>query len=318
MLKPDYLIKINGYKVNLKNILTDISLIDKSGDEADELSFTILDINNFALPEEKGKLEAWLGYKNNLKYLGEFTIDQVGFSGAPDVISVTASGGTFASSINEPKSIAYNSMTLDKIIEFNANFAQLPFAIHPDFKKIQIPYRVQSQKTPLVFLKELAAEQGAIFSVKNGKIIFTKKGFRPDGKKIQPLIIKKSITSSYDFKIKAREKRITGVKARWQNMQTGESGVALAGKEGYCHTLPLEYPPARAQELADAKFAELSAIVAEASLELVKGDFNFFAGAEVSLKGFKKSFNRKFIIKEANHSFSSSDGYKTSLQLETI
>lgn len=312
----DYVIKIDDYKPNLKNLISDISFTDKAGNEADELSFTIIDANNYTLPEDKGKLEAWLGWVGKLEYLGQFTIDQVKWSGAPDKISISASGGSFASPINEPHSIAYNPTSLGKVVEICADFTQLPYAIHPEFYTKKIPYLVQNQETPVAFLTKLAQDYGAIFSIKNGKIIFTKKGYKPNGAKIYPLKIKKSQVSSFDFSLASREKRITGVKARWQNMQTGQSGVALAGKEGYCHTLPLEYPEAKAQELADAKFAELSAIKANANIDLIKGDFNFLAGTQVELVGFKKAFDKVYNIKQATHNFNSS-GFTTSLELET-
>lgn len=312
----DYVIKINDYKPNLKNLITDISFTDKAGNEADELSFTIIDANNYTLPEDKGKLEAWLGWVGKLEYLGQFTIDQVKWSGSPDKISISASGGSFASPLNEPHSIAYNPTSLGNVVEIAGGFTELPCLIHPDFYAKKIPYTVQNQETPIAFLTKLAQEYGAIFSIKNGKIIFTKKGYKPNGAKIYPLKIKKSQVSNFDFSLASREKRITGVKARWQNMQTGQSGVALAGKEGYCHTLPLEYPEARAQELANAKFAELSAIKANANIDLVKGDLGFWAGAQVELVGFKKALNGIYNIKQASHNFSNS-GFLTSLELET-
>ena len=172
-------IEVNGVDKTdeLQKYLQEISFRDEDGSQSDELTLTFA--GTFARPRYDDEIRLWLKDKKERFFCGAFKVQ----TSERDRVStvVTATGADFSMALKQKRSMAYEKVSLQHVAKMVANRHGLK--LKSDFEDLYVTHLAQSDESDMHFMKRLADEYNAIFSVKNGTLVFmrrTKGGGRSD------------------------------------------------------------------------------------------------------------------------------------------
>lgn len=218
--------------------LTELTLTEKSGKEADELSITIVDPNiEFALPKKGDEISVFLGWEKGsdidigLIDKGKFIVSDFQVSGHPDILTINAKSADFTKTHHNRKPQKYIGKTLGQIVRDVAKSLGLIAKIAPEFENIEIPAVLKTAKSDLALLNELGETFDAIASVKNKTLIFAKKGqtVTPSGKTIASFTITRTDAPKYSFSEEARNES-DGVTVKYHDRKEAKTKKVTEGK----------------------------------------------------------------------------------------
>ena len=154
--------------------LISLSYHDKCENECDDLDIELDDTialwRNEWFPDKGATLNVRIGYENQLTDCGDFVLDEIELSGAPDIVHIRGLSAVFKPSLRTRRSKAYENQTLKQIAGSIASAHSL--SIVGDVPSITFKRVTQHQETDLGFLKRIASEYGVLFNVKGNNLIF--------------------------------------------------------------------------------------------------------------------------------------------------
>lgn len=213
--------------------LMGLTLTDSRGFEADQLDIQLNDADGMlSLPPRGAILSLGLGWKNEpLTYKGEYTVDEVEHSGAPDSLTIRARSADLRGALTNQQERSFHRTTLGAIVKQIAEENQLKPQISSEMANINIAHIDQANESSINLLQRLAKEHDAIATVKNGNLLFMPagRGKTVNGKEIPVLIITRQQGDSHRFSI-AEGDNYEGVKAYWHNTTTGKRGEVIWDK----------------------------------------------------------------------------------------
>lgn len=213
--------------------LMGLTLTDSRGFEADQLDIQLNDADGMlSLPPRGAILSLGLGWKNEpLTYKGEYTVDEVEHTGAPDSLTIRARSADLRGALTNQQERSFHRTTLGAIVKQIAEENQLKPQISSEMANINIAHIDQANESSINLLQRLAKEHDAIATVKNGNLLFMPagRGKTVNGKEIPVLIITRQQGDSHRFSI-AEGDNYEGVKAYWHNTTTGKRGEVIWDK----------------------------------------------------------------------------------------
>ena len=150
-----------------------ISFKDEAGSVSDEITLKIQ--GSFKKPSYEDELQLWIGTKEkDLFFCGVFKVQTSTYNKGKSIyMSITATGADFSKNLKVKRSLSYENVSIKKIVEIVASRHNLE--VSSDFDDIYVVHLEQTNESDLHFLKRLAQEDNAIFSIKNNTVIFKKK-----------------------------------------------------------------------------------------------------------------------------------------------
>lgn len=213
--------------------LMSLTLTDSRGFEADQLDIQLNDADGMlSLPPRGAILSLGLGWKNEpLTYKGEYTVDEVEHTGAPDSLTIRARSADLRGTLTNQQERSFHRTTLGAIVKQIAEENQLKPQISSEMASINIAHIDQANESSINLLQRLAKEHDAIATVKNGNLLFMPagRGKTVNGQEIPVLIITRQQGDSHRFSI-AEGDNYEGVKAYWHNTTTGKRGEVIWDK----------------------------------------------------------------------------------------
>lgn len=213
--------------------LMSLTLTDSRGFEADQLDIQLNDADGMlSLPPRGAILSLGLGWKNEpLTYKGEYTVDEVEHTGAPDSLTIRARSADLRGALTNQQERSFHRTTLGAIVKQIAEENQLKPQISSEMANINIAHIDQANESSINLLQRLAKEHDAIATVKNGSLLFMPagRGKTVNGQEIPILIITRQQGDSHRFSI-AEGDNYEGVKAYWHNTTTGKRGEVIWDK----------------------------------------------------------------------------------------
>lgn len=213
--------------------LMGLTLTDSRGFEADQLDIQLNDADGMlSLPPRGAILSLGLGWKNEpLTYKGEYTVDEVEHTGAPDSLTIRARSADLRGALTNQQERSFHRTTLGAIVKQIAEENQLKPQISSEMANINIAHIDQANESSINLLQRLAKEHDAIATVKNGNLLFMPagRGKTVNGQEIPVLIITRQQGDSHRFSI-AEGDNYEGVKAYWHNTTTGKRGEVIWDK----------------------------------------------------------------------------------------
>lgn len=321
---PQAIVKVNGQVIasGFNERLISVSVEDKSGVTSDSVRLELRDGSPFVnIPEKGDSLELWLGYvETGVAYFGTFTIDDPEVSMFPFKISISGKGADMRDGLKGQKSRHWDNKTLKDVITDIAKDNGLEPKIDEDIGAHKYDWLGQQDESDIHFAERLAKRHGALFSVKDGKLIFAKKGSTKTttGKDITPVVATPNNIVNETARVKfSYRSKFKNVKAHVQNKNTAarEDVEAESDSEG---TTDYEIQEVfadkeEAQAAAKAKAKELKTQTASASVTLV-GDPTVRAGAPFSFLNCRPEIDGiVFTIESASHEISKS-GYTVAVE----
>ncbi|EKN6132848.1 phage late control D family protein [Yersinia enterocolitica] len=358
-LAPDFMLTLNQQDItqNIRNRLISLSLTDNRGFEADQLDIELDDADGqLTLPERGTVLSVFLGWKGSaLIGKGDFTVDEIEHHGAPDTLTIRARSADFRGSLNARREVSYHETTLGKVVTQVAERNNLKAMLTEELADIAISHIDQTQETDAKFITRLASLNGAVATVKTGRLLFIKPGraVTASGKPIPLMTLTRQDGDQHSFSIADRG-AYTGVSASWLHTKNPKPNkVTLQRKPQFKHLRALQYPKIKAPQrtksveerqgnylagsgdnvfvittvyatqkaamrAAQAKWEKLQRGVAEFSITLAIGRADLFPETPVVVSGFKSVIDQqKWIISKVAHHLNNS-GYTTQLALEVL
>ncbi len=159
--------------------LIELTLSEKRGGEADELSITLHNHDGRMIAPTKGRVLALqLGWASGddvplgLVDKGRFKVDEIEESGPPDIITIRARSADLTGDYRKRRTKNWREMTLGAVLGEIASRNQLTAKVHPDLASKPIEAIEQHNKSDMAFVKDLGNRFDALATWKDRKLIF--------------------------------------------------------------------------------------------------------------------------------------------------
>ena len=325
----DYRLTVDGqdFTPKVRPRLISLQLTVKRGGEADQLDLVLDDADGkLALPKTGAKIRLQLGWKQGagvnvgLVDKGAFTVDEVEWSGPPDVVIIRARAADLTDNFRIRREKSWRGTTLGAVIRDIAGSNGLEPKIDGALAGIAIPILAQHQNSDMALLRRLGREHDAVATVKDGKLIFSPigKGASVSGKALPGLTLRRRDVGRYSLSLKDRGAG-AGVESRWHDQDSGErKTVKVGGGKGKPKRLRRIYhSEAAARAAANAENGRTARGAYEFSCDLALGQADLYPERPIKLAGFKSAADAiTWILAEVTHSLDGS-GFRTSLKFET-
>lgn len=220
-----------------------ISLTDKRGFEADELTIELDDHDGtLAIPKTGSKITLKLGYKETgLVEKGEYLVSEFTASGSPDRLSITARAADLAEALAEQVEKSWHKQTLYQIIETIAKKHKYEYIISKDYQNTKIEHIDQTNESDASFMSRLAEQYDAIATIKNSKLLFIPAGESQtaSGQPILPTTITRASGDSHSFTYSSSNS-YQAVRAYYTDKKTGQKKKSSSTKTT---PTPIKKPP---------------------------------------------------------------------------
>jgi hypothetical protein len=237
-LTPVAKLTINGKPFNtdaLSRIIS-ISLTDKSGFEADELTVSLSDHDGkLALPPKSAEITIALGYiETGVVDKGSYKITEVSWSGAPDTLHITAQSADTSDRFSEAKEKSWHKTSLKEIIESIAAANGYTPIIGKAYQDEKIDHIDQSNESDAAFLSRLAERYDAIATVKHGRLLFVSSGeaTTASGQPLPTIKITRNSGDQYTFRYSNTES-YNAVRAYYIDKKTGKKHEVVITEDNY-------------------------------------------------------------------------------------
>jgi len=310
--EPTFKLIVNGKDVTLsvKPYFVGLEYSDSLDETADGFSIKFQG-KDFNPPSFKDLLEVWIGYTgSDLWSIGIFSVLKSRIEFNTMEVEITGTPIDFGSKIKEKKTETFKKTTLQSILTTIANRNKLKL-------KYSFPTHTYTSKTntntsDLEFLKLLAKEVGATFSIKNNTLIFIQKPKTTNKDSIVFFLDVKQLDSlSFETINKTLYKSAI---AKWHNTKSNSMLSTSVGSGS-----PVLNIQGHFQSVAEAK-AFATGKLQNSNKGNIRGSFsmegaNIIAGTKLILNGLPSGWINSFSIKSVHHSLDHS-GYICSLEIE--
>ncbi len=332
-LTPHVRLSINGQPLGpqTQQRLLSLSLIDKRGFAADELTLELSDHDGLlALPQIGHQLELWLGYQETgLVYKGCYIISEHSHSGAPDKISLTAHSADLADSLAEQTDRSWRNTNLHAIATELAQKHGYTPAVAADYQQEGIDHIDQTSESDASFLTRLAETVDATTSVKNDHLLFMPiaQGQTASGQSLPMALITRQDGDSHNY-AETSSDAYQAVRAYYITPGTGQKKAVVVHKDptadaqdATAKTKTLRHPhptEAKARQAAETALAQLARSTATFSINLAQGRPELLPEIPVQVLGFKDVIDtQKWLIDEISH-LVDDGGYVGVVKLERV
>ncbi len=323
-MKPHYQISIDGQSLNLQGRLISLTLSDKNGFVADELTIEIDDTDGLVkLPKKGVSLTAEFGFLGEIQNKGEYIVDEVAHNGPPDTVTVVAHSANFRDSLLEQREKSYHNTTLGKVLEQIAKRNQLEPAISDKYKQIKIKHEDQNNESDGNLLTRLAKDYGAVGTIKSNHLLFIERGTgkTASGTELPTATITRKANNidGHNYREMDRNERVTRVSAYYHSHKKGKRKKVDVGAKGYRRHLKKTFATKKAAtHAAEAELKRLKTTAKTLSFNLVVGRADLVAEMPIKVIGFKPQIDEvKWFIKDITHNLNDS-GYTCSVNCEMM
>ena len=319
--------------------LISLSIAEKRAGEADQLDLVMKDIPGMALPKKGASVRVMIGWKGGpdvragLVDKGTFKIDDVGFAGPPDMITLRGRSADLTSSFRVRRERSHNETTLGELVRKVAGEHGLEARVAPELAGLAVPVLAQEQQSDMAMIRRIGREHDAVATVKNGKLILSPigRGATTSGKPLPAVAIARGDGDAFNFQTQDREQH-DGVEARWHNKDTAkresvkvDGASAGAGPKSAQHRGRkvkrlgrVYHSEAAAKRAAKAEHGRMARAAASLDWDMGLGRPDISPECPVLVKGFRAEIDGlAWRVAEVTHTLDASGGLSSKLKLET-
>lgn len=309
-------------KVNPRHM--ELTLTEKRGGEADELSLTLQNADGrLALPDPGKIIALALGWQAGddvtpgLVEKGRYTVDEVEASGPPDRITIRARSADLSGSYRRRRTRSWKGVTLGAILSDIAGRHGVTAQVHPDLsgKAITID---QNGKSDMAFVKDLGSRFDAVATWKDRRLIFMPVGSdtTPSGTVIPGLTLTRRDGWAWSFTRAERDEN-DGVQAQWHDQASGRKKTHSTGGDNPKRLKRVYASEADARQAADAEAKKRARGGYRFEYDLALADCRITPGRKLSLSGWGSTIDAvKWLVDTVETTFNSR-GIKQKITLES-
>ncbi|CAD7378270.1 phage late control D family protein [Xanthomonas arboricola] len=302
--------------------LLDLTLTECRGGEADQLDLRIHDHDGkMALPKRGVRLAVALGWKaTGLVDKGTFIVDEVEYSGAPDIITVRARSADLTADMRTRRERSWHNTTLGAVLNTLAGEHGLTPRVAEALARTKLPHLDQANESDMNLLTRLGQRFDAVATVKGGALIFTPigAGTTAIGKPLPAVTLTRRDGDQHRYSVADRD-AYTGVRAYWVDKGKARRQSVLVGTDDNAKRLRESYSDeTTARQHAHAELERVKRGLAKFDYTLAMGRSDLFPEQIVTVSGFKPEIDaQRWIISRTVHSIEGI-GFKSSAQLESV
>ncbi|MBB4722600.1 phage late control D family protein [Xanthomonas euvesicatoria] len=302
--------------------LLDLTLTECRGGEADQLDLRIHDHDGkMALPKRGVRLAVALGWKaTGLVDKGTFIVDEVEYSGAPDIIAVRARSADLTANMRIRRERSWHDTTLGAVLNTLAGEHALTPRVAEALAKIKLPHLDQANESDMNLLTRLGQRFNAVATVKAGALVFAPigAGTTATGKPLPTATLTRRDGDQHRYSVADRD-AYTGVRAYWVDKGKARRQSVLVGTDDNAKSLRESYADeATARQHAHAELERVKRGMAKIDYTLALGRADLSAEQKIFLDGLKPEISGiSWLIARVTHTLNGSGGFSTSMQLES-
>lgn len=326
-MMPNFRIEMESATRDISSVIQDrligLRITDAVGTKTDQLELVLDNRGDRLSPPKKGlRLQAWLGYGPQLRFMGKYIVDEVATTLIPRTITIRAKAADMVASLKVKKNRAWKNSTFGEVARAIASEHKLSARISAMFENIDLappPYLQldQTAESDLHFLTRLAKQYDGIATIKNGYLLVIKRGEEKTatGQLIPPVHIAASDIRVANARTAARDK-YKSVRAQYLDLMTQQPVSITTSDERPVLVLPHIYPDIQtAIESAEAKLESLKR--GRNTLSLVTlGQPDIMAEGRISIDVADPLVRGDYIVTRVEHELNA-DGFVTRISGET-
>lgn len=234
--RPAWTISVDGGDITAKiaGRLVSLTLTDNRGFEADQIDLVLDDTDGaLALPARGAAVRLALGWQGEaLIDKGDFVVDEIEHSGAPDQLTLRARSADLRGGLTTQMERSFHQTTLGAIVRTVADENDLRAVIAPDLDVEWIAHIDQTNESSANLLTRLARLFDAVASVKDGRLLFLRAGMgkSASGRPLPVATIARGDGDQHRFGLAERD-AATAVKATYYDTHIGTKGEVFWGKQ---------------------------------------------------------------------------------------
>ncbi|MDO5609465.1 MAG: phage late control D family protein [Pseudomonadota bacterium] len=303
--------------------LIDLTLTEARGKEADQLDLRIHDNDGrIALPARGVEIHAAIGWQDSgLIDKGIFVVDEVEYSGSPDIITIRARAADLTQPMRRRRERSWHGSTVGAILGDIAAEHGLKASIDGALAGIAISHFDQTGESDANIITRLAERYDAVGTVKAKTLVFKPigNGVTASGIILPDARIVRADGDQHRYSAIDRDGDYSGVQAGWTDKSGASRQVVTVGSAKNAKQLKTTYNnEAEAREHATAEQNRIKRGAAKFDYTLALGRPDLYPEQRITITGFKPEIdNAKWLIKKVTHTITGSGGYITALEMET-
>ncbi|ATS21710.1 phage late control protein [Xanthomonas phaseoli pv. phaseoli] len=302
--------------------LLDLTLTECRGGEADQLDLRIHDHDGkMALPKRGVRLAVALGWKaTGLVDKGTFIVDEVEYSGAPDIITIRARSADLTANMRTRRERSWHNTTLGAVLNTLAGEHGLTPRVVEALARIKLSHLDQANESDMNLLTRLGQRFDAVATVKAGALLFTPigAGTTVSGKPLPTVTLTRRDGDQHRYSVADRD-AYSGVRAYWADKGKARRQSVLVGTDDNAKNLRESYADeATARQHAHAELERVKRGLAKFDYTLAIGRADLFPEQIVMVRGFKPEIDAQaWLTAKVTHTMDS-NGFKSSTILESV
>jgi phage protein D len=302
--------------------LVSLTITDHEGVQADTFEAELNDgpPQFLALPRRGAIVVPSLGYQETgQRRFGRFTVDQVNGKCLPYSLSISGKQADLKSGkLKSPKERHWDGKTIGDIVKEIAGETGLEARVSQDMAGKTLDWAGQQDESAIHFLERLARRHGALFAVKDGKLLFVARGAgqSASGSDLDTLVITPAMlvknSMSFDYNDRGAYKKVVAYYQDRDKAERREVEVDGDSNGDGIYRIPEPFSsPDEADEAASSKAKKLKSGEGRVSFS-TPGDVTIFAGRPVVFSDVRPGVDGvDYVIETATHTYSKRAGYVT-------
>ena len=321
----DYRVEANGRDITklLQGQNGQITITDEAGYKSDKLSITLSD-TGITLPDSGAELTVYMGYRDNLRLMGKYVVDEVTLNFPPDSMTITANAAPLKKSnsgftpLQSQKSRSFPAGTISDLVSTIAKEHSLAPAVAPNLAQEPLPHIDQIDESDMNVLTRVAKEHDAIAKANGGKLLFVERGEGKNtrGQQMPTITLIRQKVTSGSVKLSQRQ-AYKSVIATYRDTAAAKDVEVTAGSGEPVYRLKGMYADKKAAITAVQK--RLKSFVRGKSTLSLSLPFtpDIVAESRLVLQQFRTGIDGEWSIIKATHTMNSSGGV-TSVEGEVV
>jgi uncharacterized protein len=304
--------------------LISLSVTDKEGVSSDTFQCELNDgpPNFLALPKTGAEVEIRIGYRETgMRSVGRFTVDKVSGKCLPYSVSISGKSTDLRKGkLKQNQERHWDKMKIKDIVAEIAGEAGLAPSVDEEIGEHRYDWFAQQDESDIHFLERLARRHDALFTVKNGRLIFAKKGSgnSSTGQFVGSVVVQPETiiqgTCSFEANDRTKYSKVVAYHQDKDKAERVEVEVDADANGDSVFRLPEPFAGvAEADKAAQAKAKQLKRGEGSADVT-VPGDTAIVAGAPLLFQGVRPGLDGvPYIIDSVTHDYSKTAGFLTKI-----
>ena len=250
--------------------------------------------------------------------MGRYSVDEVELSGPPDTLTIRAKAADMRAALKQRRTRSWHRVLLGDLIETIAAQYGLDPRVAEELAKIVLPHVDQTDESDLHLLTRLGEQYGAVAKPGNGRLAFVGRGAAMSAIRGAVTAVRIAREQAGDYRVTLADRPdYRSVRAYWYDIAAGRRVEVTAGDGEPVYALRDNLTDeATARAAAQARLDALKRGTGTLGLTLNPGVPTVSAESPLTLSGFRRGVNGRWIAASVSHEINNS-GYSTTVEAET-